>query len=928
MLDLPHTMSQSEKFVVFDGNALLHRAFHALPPLTTKEGVLVNAVYGFTTIFLRVLKELKPTYVAVTFDRKEPTFRHQAFTAYKAQRIKQPQELYDQLVLIKDVVKAFNIPIFEKAGWEADDLIGTLCAKVNQQPAEVESVIVTGDLDTLQLVDAKTSVFTLKRGVNDTITYDEAAVEERYGLKPSQLIDYKALRGDPSDNIPGVHGIGEKTALELIKTFGDIETLYEAVKKQTEKIKQLTPKVREILQASIEEAKLSKKLVTIVRDVELDFNLEECRLRGFDYDKLVALFHKFGFKSLLSRLPELQQKLELSPSQAVTKSKSSNQASAYKLISQPADLESLLKKLKKQAWLAFDTETTSLDPQAGQLVGISLAWQAGEAYFIQASKVMRQSEAWVDLAKLLAASEPKKIGHNLKYDVEVLKLAELEVNSLEFDTLIAAYLLGSGGERNLDLKSLAFQEFGAQMTSINELIGKAGKDQKTMAEVPIEQVAAYAAADADYTWRLKDKFEPELEEAGLTKLFQEVEMPLVPVLVQMELAGIKIDSAYLNKMAGELSGVLKKLEKKIHQLAGHEFNINSPKQLKEVLFHELNVSPDGLRRTKTGISTAASELEKMRGLHPIIDDLFTWRELSKLLSTYVEALPKLVNKQTGRVHTSFNQTVTATGRLSSSDPNLQNIPVRGDWGTRIRQAFIADKGHKLLSADYSQIELRIVAHLAQDEKMIEVFQSQADIHTSTAAFIFNVEPSKITPDQRRSAKEVNFGVLYGMGAWGLAERTGISRQEASDFIERYFDTYTGVATWIERTKIKAREFGYVTTLFGRKRNLPEVNSGVAQVRNAAERMAINLPVQGTAADLIKVAMANVSRKLPAVSPKSRLLLQVHDELVFEVPAKEAAVVAKLVKEEMEQAVKLDVPIVVDVKVGDNWGEMEKLNIGS
>ncbi|MBI5466385.1 MAG: DNA polymerase I [Candidatus Kerfeldbacteria bacterium] len=918
-------MPQSEKFVVFDGNALLHRAFHALPPLTTSEGLLVNAVYGFTTIFLRVLKELKPQYVAVTFDRREPTFRHKAFAAYKAQRLRQPQELYDQLALIKEVVRAFRVPIFEVAGFEADDLIGTLCLRIRQEQATVECVIVTGDLDTLQLVDPKTSVFTLKRGVNDTIIYNEAAVAERYGLKPAQLVDYKALRGDPSDNIPGVRGIGEKTALELIKTFGSLEALYAAVKQGSGKVKHFSAKVRELLYSSEAEARLSKELVTIVRKVDFDFDLAQCRLRSFDYERLVALFHKLGFKSLLSRLPELQQKLALSPAPPTVKSRNKSESVNYQLVTQPAELESLVKKIKNKSFLAFDTETTSLDPQAGQLVGISLSWQPGEAYFIQASEGLRQAKAWLELAKILAQPQIKKGGHNLKYDVEVLQRAGLVVAGLEFDTLVAAYLLRSGGERNLDLKSLAFQEFGVQLTGIEELIGKSGKNQKTMAEVPIEQVAAYAGADADYTLRLKDKFEPELAEAGLSKLFHDIEMPLVPVLVQMELAGVKIDSAYLNKMGRELRAVLKKLEKKIHKLAGREFNINSPKQLKEVLFHELGVSPEGLRRTKTGISTAASELEKMRGLHPMIDDLFNWRELSKLLSTYVEALPELVNKGTGRVHTSFNQTVTTTGRLSSSEPNLQNIPVRGEWGPRVRQAFIADKGFKLMSADYSQIELRIVAHLAQDEKMIDVFQRGDDIHASTAAFIFGVKAQDVTPDQRRSAKEVNFGVLYGMGAFGLSERTGISRPEASDFIARYFETFTGVATWIARTKIKAREFGYVTTLFGRKRNLPEVNSGVAQVRNAAERMAVNLPTQGTAADLMKVAMVRVAAELPKVSPKSRLILQVHDELVFEVPEADLAEVAKLAKHEMEQAIKLDVPIVVDVKAGKNWGEMEEIS---
>ena len=915
-------MPGNPKLAIFDGNALLHRAYHALPPLTTKDGILVNAVYGFTTIFLKVLKELKPTYVAVTFDRKEKTFRHEAYKEYKAQRIKKPQELYDQVPLIKEVLGAFNLPTYEVAGFEADDVIGTIAQKMGQREPAVDTVIVTGDLDTLQLIDDHTSVYTLRKGLGETITYDAAAVGERYGLRPDQLIDYKALRGDPSDNVPGVRGIGEKTALELLAHYGTLESIYQHLK--SGKLTKASPKVVELLKTSAAEAELSKKLVTIVRDVPLKFELEDCRLKGFAMEKLVELFHRLDFKSLLGKIPELQAKLELTPQASpAPKRNAANRLGTYHLVATAAELGTLVKRLQRTQEIAFDTETTSLDAWTGKLVGLSLSIKPGEAYFVAASPALTRSPEWKALNSVLADSKIDKLAHNAKYDLEVLGQAGVDVLGLTFDTLVAAYLIRSG-ERGLDLKSLAFQEFGVQMTTIESLIGGKGKAQKTMADVPLEEVAQYAAADADFTLRLKQKLAPALKIAGVLQLFQEVEMPLVPVLAQVEAAGVKVDVTYLNGLAAELTETLGKLEKKIHKLAGREFNINSPKQLKEVLFDELKISPQGLKHTKTGVSTAAAELEKMRGLHPIIDELFEWRELTKLLSTYVEAIPQLVNQKTGRVHTSYNQTVAATGRLSSSDPNLQNIPIRGEWGTRVRRAFIAEPGYQLLSADYSQIELRVAAHLADDKKMVEVFKKGMDIHTSTAAFIFDVPPAEVTPDQRRSAKEVNFGILYGMGAWGLSERTGLSRTEAQDFIERYFKAYPQVAEWIEQTKTLVRKQGYVTTLLGRRRNLPEVNSGVAQVRAAAERMAVNLPVQGTAADLMKLAMVHVAAKLPEVSPKTRMIMQVHDELVFEVPTGQVAKVAVLVKREMEQALKLNVPIVVDVKVGENWAEMKPI----
>jgi DNA polymerase-1 len=884
----------------------------------TRDGILVNAAYGFTTIFLKVIKELKPTYVAVAFDRKEPTFRHEVFKEYKAQREKKPRELYNQIAIIKDIVDAFGVPVFEVKGYEADDVIGTITAKVKERG--IDSLIVTGDLDTLQLVDNTTSVYTLRKGMSDTVIYDPRLVKERYGLTPDQLIDFKTLRGDPSDNIPGIRGIGEKTAAELIAQFGSLKALYLALKQNDQSVKQLPARLREILQQGAKDIALSQKLVTIVRDVPLRFNLDDCRLRGFNLPKIADLFHKLEFKTLLARLPELSQKLSL-PEPTVTLNSAKQAKGKYALIDSNQALSDLLKELAKAKELAIDTETSGLNARQDDLVGIAISMVEGEGYFIPAT--LAKTKAWTELANLLAKNQVGKILHNAKFDIHALRHVGLKMRGLTFDTLLAAYLL-KGGERVIDLKSLVYQEFGVAMTPITELIGTKGKNQKTMNEVSLAEVAKYAAADADYTLRLKQKFASELEHEGMAKLFYDVEVPLVEVLADMEEAGVKIDSDYLVGLAKKMRHEVSQLEKEIYKQAGAEFNIASPKQLKAVLFNTLKISPEGLRHTKTGISTAAAELEKMRGLHPIIDYIFAYRELTKLLSTYVEALPQLIEPNTGRVHSSFNQTVTATGRLSSSDPNLQNIPVRGEWGPQIRRAFIAEQGYALLSADYSQIDLRVAAHLSQDARMIEVFNKGMDVHAATASFIFGVPQNKVTPDQRRTAKEVNFGILYGMGAYGLAERTNLNRSEAQDFIKRYFQSFAKLKEWLEEVKREARKTGEVRTLFGRKRKLPEINSGVQQVRAAAERMAINLPVQGTAADIMKIAMVQVAAKLSALSPKTKMIMQVHDELIFEVPQKEITRVAELVRAEMSGAVKLKVPVVVDVKVGKNWAELEEI----
>jgi DNA polymerase-1 len=918
------------KVLLVDGNAIIHRSFHALPPLTAKDGTMVNAVYGFATALLKALKDIKPSHVAVAFDMKGPTFRDDIYDQYKATRVKAAQELYDQIPLAHELVAAFGFPVVEHKGVEADDVIGTLSHRLAKEKAHV--VILTGDMDTMQLVSKNVSVYSLRKGLNDTVLYTPKDVEARYGFGPEDIIDYKALRGDPSDNIPGVKGVGEKTATDLIKQFHTIEEMYRVLEHKPETAKNISAKLLEKLMQEKENAYMSKKLATIKLDVPLSFTIDEAKVHSADAAKLHELFVQWGFKSLVARIPQLASKEQGSESASQPGSKE-NAASTrqslfgekaskhtYTLVNDEESFQKFLAELQKQKAFVFDTETTSLNPYDAQLLGISFSWKAGVAYYVNVGG----HRTW--LQKLKAILEDPKVekwGHNCKYDGEVLALAGINVQPLAFDSMVASYLLNSGSRAH-NLDALAFNEFGHQMIPIEDLIGKKGKDQMTMADVAVEKIAEYSGEDADYTYRLVKKFSPQLQSLKLQKLFDEIEMPLIPVLQHIELAGVKIDSKFLAKFGKDMGANIRKLEKQIHSYAKGEFNIKSPAQLTDVLFTKLKLSSEGLKKTKTGISTAVDELEKLQGKHPIIDAIMEYRELTKLLSTYIETLPELVQKQTGRVHTDFNQTVAATGRLSSNDPNLQNIPIRTELGREIRKAFIAEKGFQLVSVDYSQIELRVVASLAKEQKMIDAFKHGADIHQATAADIFGVPIAEVTKDQRSAAKEVNFGVLYGMGAYGLASRKKISREKAQDFIDRYFASRPKVAKYLEETKAQARERGYVETLFGRRRNLPEINSSNGQIRSQAERIAVNLPVQGTAADILKLAMIACDKDLHTVSPKSRMILTVHDELVFEVPEADVKKVSTFVKETMEGVYDLAAPLIADVKVGENWGEMEAL----
>lgn len=912
-------MSKKQRILLIDGHALIHRAYHALPPLTTKNGELVGAVFGFTSVLLKAIKELKPTHVLVAFDVKGPTFRHKEYKEYKATRVAAPQDLYDQIPRVKQVVEVFNIPYYEIPGFEADDLIGTLSKKL-----KIENIVVTGDLDELQLVDRNTKVYTMRRGVQDTVMYDEKKVFERYGLKPKQLVDFKGLRGDPSDNIPGVKGIGEKTAAKLLSEFGNLEKLYKAIEEG--RAKSISEKLQKLLVEQKKQAFLSRKLATIVTNIKLDFDLKKCELSDYDKNKVIKLFQELEFKSLLARLPESKHKSEqtslfgkLESSKLKVQSPKlqlKTQNFNYQLIDTEAKFKEFLVKLAQQKEFVVDTETTSANAMKAKLVGLSFCWREKNAYYIPTSPFVKSG-----LLGILENPKIKKIAHNAKYDLLVLKNFGINLQGVFFDTMLASYLLSPGTRRH-SLDELAFSEFGYQMMSFEDLVGK-GKKQKKIEEVEIEKLCFYSCEDADFTFRLYKLYKEKLKkEPKLEKIFYDIEMPLLFVLSLIEENGVKLDKKFLEKLSKNFGKELDKLAAKIYKLAGtQDFNINSTQQLQKILFEKLKIPSKEARKIKTGISTAASELAKLRKAHPIIGEIEKYREYTKLKNTYIDALPQLINKKTGRIHTSFNQTVTATGRLSSSDPNLQNIPIRTEIGKEIRKAFIADYGFKILSADYSQIELRLAAHISGDSNMLKAFDHDEDIHTATAAKIFKKDIKNISSQERRFAKTINFGILYGMSPYGLSQTLDIDHKEAQLFINQYFQNFPAIAVYIKNTLEFARKNGYVETLLGRKRYLPELISGSPQIQSAAERMAINAPIQGSASDIIKMAMNKLKEKNLVQTPDCKLLLQVHDELVFEIKEEKLKDYAKNIKEIMENVYKLQIPLKVDLRYGINWGEL-------
>ncbi|MFC1942368.1 DNA polymerase I [Chloroflexota bacterium] len=908
--------------VLFDGNAIIHRAYHAFAatkyrqatPLTvSKTGEVISAVYGFALMLLKVLDDLKPTHYAIAFDKKGPTFRHQLFDQYKAHRPPMPEELVGQIERVKQLVEVLGIPVFEIDNYEADDVLGSLSTQASQKG--IDTTIVTGDADTMQLVSPRVKVLSPKPGktFSDTILYDEEAVRQKYGVGPEHIVDLKGLEGDASDNIPGVPGVGKKTAVKLIQQFGAIEEIYSHINEVT------PPRIQEILRQNEAVAYQSKELATIVVQTPVTLNLDDCRVGRYDQNRVAELFRELEFSRLLPKLPGVGAEAESTsvPVEAVPPQ------GDYRVVATTEAFDDLLYRLSATSYFAFDTETTGLNPLLAQLVGISVSPARGEAYYIPVGHVILDEITQLSLEQVINGLKPlledsniAKIAHNGKYDMAILAERGISVDNLTFDTMIAAYLLG---EKSLGLKALAFSKLSIEMTPIKNLLGSGAK-QRSMSQVDIRQTADYACADADMTLRLAELLEPELHKQEQWELFTGVEMPLVPVLLFMERNGVALDAGFLKEMSINLGEQVAVLEEKIYSQAGHQFNINSPQQLGRVLYDELQLPT--MRKGKSRYTTEASVLEEFRGEYPIAGSILEYRQLTKIKSTYIDSLPALVNPKTGRIHTSFNQTRTATGRLSSSEPNMQNIPVRGELGGQVRQAFIAPDDSYLLAGDYSQIDLRALAHLSQDASLLNAFKNDEDIHAATAAQIYGVEASMITPDMRRFAKTINFGVIYGMSEYGLEQATDLSREDAGKFIKAYFEKYPGVRQYFDATREQARQTGYVQTLLGRRRYIPDINSSNRQVREAAERMAINMPVQGTSADIIKVAMINLHREMGKRRLKSKMLLQVHDELVFEVPDEEMTVMRQLVPEVMSAAVKLSVPVKVDTKEGKNWGEMK------
>lgn len=904
-------MSRKEKplALLFDGNALVHRAFHALPPLTvSKTGEIVNAVYGFASTLLKVIAEFKPTYWAIAFDRPAPTFRHEKFEDYKAQRPATPEELKNQIKRAHQLVEAFHIPVFEIDGFEADDVLGTLSKQASEQG--IETIIVSGDNDMLQLVVPGVRMLAPRRNFGDTILYDEEAVNQKYGIRPSQITDLKALTGDPSDNIPGIPGIGEKTAVKLLQQFGSLEGIYAH-------IEGIAPnRLQTTLSEHESQALQSKELVTVSQDVPVKLDLQACQMRTYSRNEVVEFFRELEFVNLIPRLPQ-----QMAGPSGMVESKALPKGICQVVNTQIA-LNEVVRQLEGTSVFVIDLQTTGKEVMTADLVGVAVSPASGKAFYIPLGHrgLSQPEQLPVDqviakLKPLLASEKIGKIAHNGKYFMTVLGNHGVELENLGFDTMIAAYLTG---EKNLGLKALAFNRLGIETTPITDLVGT-GKKQISIAMLEARQAADYACASSDVTWDLRDNLRDELERLGLWQLFAGVEMPLVPVLVDMERNGVVLDSRLLREMSFELNQKMLELEAQIYNSVGHKFNINSHQQLGRILFEELKLPRS--RKTKSGYSTEASVIEGLRGSHPIIELVLDYRQLSKLESTYVDALPALINPDTGRVHTSFNQTATTTGRLSSTEPNLQNIPIRGELGGKIRQAIIAPQGSYLLSGDYSQIDLRVLAHLSQDPELIAAFARDEDIHAITASRIYGVGKAQVTSQMRRVAKTVNFGVIYGMSDYGLEQATELSREEAAQFIALYFERYPKVKEYIEATKEQARKLGYVQTVMGRRRFIPEINSPNWQVRQAAERMAINAPVQGTSADIIKVAMINMHREMKNRNLKSKMLLQIHDELLFEVPQEEIGEMKSLVARIMPEAMKLCVPLKVDIKIGKNWGEM-------
>lgn len=876
----------NKTLVIIDGNSIINRAFYALPEMSNKEGLKTNAIYGFTNMLLKIIDTYNPTHISVAFDRKAPTFRHIEFKEYKAGRKKMPDELREQFEPLKDLLDKFNIHRLEIDGYEADDIIGTVSKIAEDNGFKV--YIVTGDKDAIQLASNKTTTLITKKGVGEVEEYDYDSVIEKYEMTPTQFIDLKGLMGDKSDNIPGVPGIGEKTGIKLIKEFSSIEGIFDNI----DSIKGSTKKK---LEENKELAIMSKKLATIIRDVPVEFNLEELEYGNYNTKDILDVFKYLGFTSLIPRIGNLDESEEIV-----------NEANVE--ISKLEDIDEFINKVKENNELIIKTVTREGNILDKRIKYIFLSVDGKKIYYVEEDSIYK-------LEYIFTSNEIKKLGYNLKDDYIALKPYGIKLENIYFDITIAEYLIDSMSSTSYECSAIAMKYLTKKVKTKEELLGKGVKAKKYQ-DLSFEELSSHISQIIDTVKNVMPIMEENLKESNMDGLLYHVEMPLVEVLADMEYEGVKVDKEKLNELGSQFKEIIKKLESEIYKISGEEFNINSPKQLGVILFEKLGLPV--IKKTKTGYSTNAEVLDKLKDQSPIIDKIIEYRQIVKLNSTYVEGLLSIINPIDGRIHSSFNQTITTTGRISSTEPNLQNIPVKLEMGRNIRKVFISDKGCKLVDADYSQVELRVLAHMSQDETMIDAFKHNEDIHTKTASQVFNVSMDEVTSKQRSDAKAVNFGIVYGKSDFGLSEDLNIPVKQAKEYIENYFNKYNKIKEFMDNIIEDASSNGYVTTILNRRRYIPEIKSSNFMLRNAGKRAAMNAPIQGSAADIIKIAMINVYKKLEENNLKSKLILQVHDELIVEAVDSEIDIVKKIVKDDMENAVCLDVNLDVDLNIGDSW----------
>ena len=876
----------NKTLVIIDGNSIINRAFYALPEMSNKEGLKTNAIYGFTNMLLKIIDTYNPTHISVAFDRKAPTFRHIEFKEYKAGRKKMPDELREQFEPLKDLLDKFNIHRLEIDGYEADDIIGTVSKIAEDNGFKV--YIVTGDKDAIQLASNKTTTLITKKGVGEVEEYDYDSVIEKYEMTPTQFIDLKGLMGDKSDNIPGVPGIGEKTGIKLIKEFSSIEGIFDNI----DSIKGSTKKK---LEENKELAIMSKKLATIIRDVPVEFNLEELEYGNYNTKDILDVFKYLGFTSLIPRIGSLDESEDIV-----------NEANVE--ISKLEDLDEFRNKVKENNELIIKTVTREGNILEKRIKYIFLSVDGKKIYYVEENSIHK-------LEYIFTSNEIKKLGYNLKDDYIALKPYGIKLENIYFDITIAEYLIDSMSSTSYECSAIAMKYLTKKVKTKEELLGKGVKAKKYQ-DLSFEELSSHISQIIDTVKSVMPIMEENLKESNMDGLLYHVEMPLVEVLADMEYEGVKVDKEKLNELGSQFKEIIKKLESEIYKISGEEFNINSPKQLGVILFEKLGLPV--IKKTKTSYSTNAEVLDKLKDQSPIIDKIIEYRQIVKLNSTYVEGLLSIINPIDGRIHSSFNQTITTTGRISSTEPNLQNIPVKLEMGRNIRKVFISDKECKLVDADYSQVELRVLAHMSQDETMIDAFKHNEDIHTKTASQVFNVSMDEVTSKQRSDAKAVNFGIVYGKSDFGLSEDLNIPVKQAKEYIENYFNKYNKIKEFMDNIIEDASSNGYVTTILNRRRYIPEIKSSNFMLRNAGKRAAMNAPIQGSAADIIKIAMINVYKKLEENNLKSKLILQVHDELIVEAVDSEIDIVKKIVKDEMENAVCLDVNLDVDLNIGDSW----------